>query len=134
MDTAAETRRRLRILLPLAVFVVVIDSTIMNVSIGALVDDLDTEIAGVQSAIALYALVMASFLLTGAKLGDILGRRRAFSLGLGLYGVGLGRNGAQSEPDDADPLLVGHRGTGSRGARSRRCRPWCAPTSRAATG
>ena len=60
----------------------------MNVSIGALVDDLDTEIAGVQSAIALYALVMASFLLTGAKLGDILGRRRAFSLGLGLYGVG----------------------------------------------
>lgn len=88
MDSAAETRRRLRVLLPLAVFVVVIDSTIMNVSIGALVDDLDTEIAGVQSAIALYALVMASFLLTGAKLGDILGRRRAFSLGLGLYGVG----------------------------------------------
>ncbi len=88
MDTAAETRRRLRVLLPLAIFVVVIDSTIMNVSIGALVDDLDTEIAGVQSAIALYALVMASCLLTGAKLGDILGRRRAFTLGLGLYGIG----------------------------------------------
>lgn len=83
-----EVQRRLRLVLPLAVFIVVIDTTIMNVSIGALVDDLDTDIGGVQSAIALYSLVMASFLLTGAKLGDILGRRRAFAGGLVLYGIG----------------------------------------------
>ena len=83
-----EVQRRLRFVLPLAVFIVVIDTTIMNVSIGALVDDLDTDIGGVQSAIALYSLVMASFLLTGAKLGDILGRRRAFAGGLVLYGIG----------------------------------------------
>ena len=79
-DGLTEVQRRLRFVLPLAVFIVVIDTTIMNVSIGALVDDLDTDIGGVQSAIALYSLAMASFLLTGAKLGDILGRRRALSL------------------------------------------------------
>ncbi len=83
-----EAQRRLRLVLPLAIFIVVIDTTIMNVSIGAVVDDLDTDIGGVQSAIALYSLVMASFLLTGAKLGDILGRRRAFAGGLVLYGIG----------------------------------------------
>ncbi len=83
-----EVQRRLRLVLPLAIFIVVIDTTIMNVSIGAVVDDLDTDIGGVQSAIALYSLVMASFLLTGAKLGDILGRRRAFAGGLVLYGIG----------------------------------------------
>lgn len=83
-----DVQRRLRLVLPLAIFIVVIDTTIMNVSIGAVVDDLDTDIGGVQSAIALYSLVMASFLLTGAKLGDILGRRRAFAGGLVLYGIG----------------------------------------------
>ncbi|MDE0802732.1 MAG: MFS transporter [Acidimicrobiales bacterium] len=83
-----DAQRRLRVVLPLAIFIVVIDTTIMNVSIGAVVSDLDTDIGGVQSAIALYSLVMASFLLTGAKLGDILGRRRAFAGGLVLYGIG----------------------------------------------
>lgn len=83
-----DAQRRLRLVLPLAIFIVVIDTTIMNVSIGAVVSDLDTDIGGVQSAIALYSLVMASFLLTGAKLGDILGRRRAFAGGLVLYGIG----------------------------------------------
>ena len=76
------------VVLSLAMFVIVIDTTIMNVSIGALVEDLDTEVSTIQAAIALYALVMASFMITGGKLGDILGRKRAFLIGLVLYGIG----------------------------------------------
>lgn len=81
-------QKRLRRLLPMAIFIVVIDTTIMNVSIRALVEDLDTQVSGVQSAVALYALVIAAFLLTGAKLGDVFGRRRAFNVGLTLYAIG----------------------------------------------
>src|SRR4051794_41865007 len=66
----------------------VLDSSVMNVAISQIVDDLDTTIQGVQTAITLYTLVMAALMLTGAKLGDILGRNRAFAIGLGIYGVG----------------------------------------------
>ncbi len=50
--------------------------------------DLNTTVTGVQSAITMYTLVMAAFMLVGAKLGDILGRSRAFGLGLAVYGLG----------------------------------------------
>src|SRR6478609_9361479 len=66
----------------------VLDSSVMNVSISQIVDDLDTTVTGVQSAITMYTLVMAAFMLVGAKLGDILGRDRAFGLGLAVYGLG----------------------------------------------
>src|SRR4249919_4236032 len=66
----------------------VLDSSVMNVSISQIVADLDTTVTGVQSAITMYTLVMAAFMLVGAKLGDILGRDRAFGLGLGVYGLG----------------------------------------------
>src|SRR2546423_6829353 len=66
----------------------VLDSSVMNVSISQIVDDLNTTVTGVQSAITMYTLVMAAFMLVGAKLGDILGRDRAFGLGLGVYGLG----------------------------------------------
>src|SRR3954452_22858108 len=66
----------------------VLDSSVMNVSISQIVEDLDTSIHGVQLAITAYTLVMAAFMLIGAKLGDILGRSRTFALGLGIYGVG----------------------------------------------
>jgi MFS family permease len=71
-----------------AQFVMVLDSTVMNVSISQVVSDLDTTVPEVQLAITAYTLVMAAFMLTGAKLGDIWGRRRAFSIGLLVYGVG----------------------------------------------
>jgi MFS family permease len=71
-----------------AQFVMVLDTSVMNVAISQIVDDLHTSIAGVQTAITLYTLVMAAFMLLGAKLGDILGRNRAFAIGLGIYGVG----------------------------------------------
>jgi EmrB/QacA subfamily drug resistance transporter len=66
----------------------VLDSSVMNVSISQIVADLDTTIQGVQLAITAYALVMAAFMLAGAKLGDILGRNRTFAIGLAVYGAG----------------------------------------------
>jgi MFS family permease len=79
--------------LPIAIFasaqfVMVLDSSVMNVSISQIVDDLDTTIQGVQLAITAYTLVMAALMLAGAKLGDILGRDRTFALGLAIYGLG----------------------------------------------
>ena len=79
--------------LPLAVlaaaqFVMVLDSSVMNVSISQIVDDLDTTITGVQLAITAYTLVMAAFMLAGAKLGDILGRNRTFGIGVAIYAAG----------------------------------------------
>ncbi|MGA9874585.1 MAG: MFS transporter [Solirubrobacteraceae bacterium] len=71
-----------------AQFVMVLDSTVMNVSISQVVSDLKTTVPEVQLAITAYTLVMAAFMLTGAKLGDIWGRRRAFSIGLIVYGLG----------------------------------------------
>jgi EmrB/QacA subfamily drug resistance transporter len=66
----------------------VLDSSVMNVSISQIVKDLDTTIQGVQLAITAYTLVMAALMLAGAKLGDILGRNRTFAIGLGVYGLG----------------------------------------------
>jgi MFS family permease len=71
-----------------AQFVMVLDTTVMNVSISQVVADLHTTVSAVQLAITAYALVMAAFMLTGAKLGDMLGRRRIFAIGLGIYGTG----------------------------------------------
>jgi len=74
--------------LAIAQFIMVLDTTVMNVSISAVVKDLNTTVSGVQLAITSYALVMAAFMLTGGRLGDILGRRRAFAIGLLIYGAG----------------------------------------------
>src|SRR4051794_32534914 len=66
----------------------VLDSSVMNVSISQIVKDLDTSIQGVQLAITAYTFVMAALMLAGAKLGDILGRNRVFAVGLTIYAVG----------------------------------------------
>jgi MFS family permease len=66
----------------------VLDSSVMNVSISQIVADLDTTIQGVQLAITCYTLVMAAFMLVGAKLGDIWGRNRALAIGLVVYATG----------------------------------------------
>jgi EmrB/QacA subfamily drug resistance transporter len=76
------------VILASAQFVMVLDSSVMNVSISQIVADLDTTIQGVQLAITAYTLVMAAFMLAGAKLGDIIGRDRTFALGLAIYGLG----------------------------------------------
>jgi EmrB/QacA subfamily drug resistance transporter len=71
-----------------AQFLMVLDTAVMNVSISRLVEDFHTTVTAIQTVIALYALVMAAFMITGGKLGDLLGRRRAFGLGLVVYGTG----------------------------------------------
>src|SRR5580765_5944934 len=76
------------ILLAMAMFVLVVDTSLMNVSISAVVHDLDTTASGVQSAIALEALVSAAFILIGSKVGDLIGRKRAYILGLLAYALG----------------------------------------------
>ena len=75
-------------LLAAAMFVLVVDTSLMNVSISAVVRDLDTTASGVQSAIALEALVSAAFILINSKVGDLIGRKRAYVLGLLAYAVG----------------------------------------------
>jgi EmrB/QacA subfamily drug resistance transporter len=71
-----------------AQFVMVLDSSVMNVSISQIVEDLGTTIAGVQLAITAYTLVMAAFMLIGAKIGDVWGREKAFAVGLAVYACG----------------------------------------------
>src|SRR5881628_2431252 len=84
----AKGGRRLAILLAMAMFVLVVDTSVMNVSIASVVHDLHTTVSGVQSAIALEALVSAAFILIGSKVGDLIGRKRAYILGLIGYAIG----------------------------------------------
>src|SRR6476619_5577591 len=78
----------LALLLAMAMFVLVVDTSLMNVSISAVITDLDTTASGVQTAIALEALVSAAFILINSKVGDLIGRKRAFVLGLVAYAIG----------------------------------------------
>ena len=80
--------QRLAILLSMAMFVLVVDTSLMNVSISAVVHDLHTTASGVQSAIALEALVSAAFILISSKIGDLIGRKLAYILGLLGYATG----------------------------------------------
>ncbi|HEY2644946.1 MAG TPA: MFS transporter [Galbitalea sp.] len=76
------------IILGLAQFVMVLDSTVMNVSISQVVEDLNTTVDAMQTAITFYTLTMAAVMLLGAKLGDLWGRRRAFVIGAIIYAIG----------------------------------------------
>ena len=89
-EVGQQSRRSglLALLLAMAMFVLVVDTSLMNVSISAVVRDLDTTVSGVQSAIALEALVSAAFILIGSKAGDLFGRKRAYVCGLLAYAIG----------------------------------------------
>jgi EmrB/QacA subfamily drug resistance transporter len=76
------------LVLAAAQFLMVLDAAVMNVSISQLVADFDTTVTTIQAVITLYALVMAALFMTGGKLGDVLGRRRVFTIGLVVYGTG----------------------------------------------
>ena len=69
-------------------FLMALDSSVMNVSIATVANDLDTTVTGIQTAITLYTLVMASLMITGGKVGQLLGRKRAFAIGCIIYGAG----------------------------------------------
>ena len=80
--------QRLALLLGMAMFVLVVDTSIMNVSISAVVKDINSTVSDLQATIALEALVSAAFILIGGKVGDLIGRKRAYILGLCAYAVG----------------------------------------------
>ena len=69
-------------------FLMTLDSSVMNVSIATVAKDVGTDVTGIQTAITLYTLVMASLMITGGKIGELIGRRRAFSIGCVIYGAG----------------------------------------------
>src|SRR5215212_8841683 len=69
-------------------FLMTLDSSVMNVSIAQVAKDLDTTVTGIQTAITLYTLVMATLMITGGKVGSIIGRKRAFAIGCVIYAAG----------------------------------------------
>ena len=75
-------------LLAASQFLITLDSSVMNVSMSFVASDLGTSITGIQTAITLYTVVMASMMITDGKIGTIMGRRRAFSVGLIICGTG----------------------------------------------
>ena len=76
------------IVLGAAQFLMVLDSAVMAVSMTTLVKEFDTPITTIQAVITLYSLVMAALMITGGRVGDVIGRRRAFTFGMVLYGIG----------------------------------------------
>jgi len=73
-----------------AQFLMTLDTSVMNVAIATVAKDVGTTVTGIQFAITLYTLVMAAFMITGGKLGQIIGRKRAFMIGCVVYGCGSG--------------------------------------------
>ena len=69
-------------------FVMALDSSVMNVSIPVVAEDVGTDVTGIQTAITMYTLVMAAFMITGGKVGAMIGRKRAFTIGCVIYAAG----------------------------------------------
>jgi MFS family permease len=69
-------------------FLMTLDTSVMNVAIATVAEDVGTDVTGIQTAITLYTLVMAALMITGGKLGALLGRKRAFTIGCVIYGAG----------------------------------------------
>src|ERR1700716_120972 len=93
-------------------FLMLLDSSVMNVSMATVAKDLDTTVTGIQTAITLYTLVMASFMITGGKIGQIIGRKRAFAIGCVVYGVG---SFVTAISPNLGVLLIGWGGPGGPG-------------------
>ncbi|WP_392671898.1 MFS transporter [Streptomyces sp. LN785] len=89
-DTGGSSARARLVLLTLAAgqFLMALDSSVMNVSIATVADDVGTTVTGIQGAITAYTLVMAMFMIPGGKVGALIGRRRAFMIGCCVYGCG----------------------------------------------
>jgi len=87
---AGEGNRQVLAILAVIQFLMTVDSSVMNVSISALVADLGTTVTAIQGVITAYTLVMAAFMISGGKVGDLLGRRRALRIGLVVYAIGSG--------------------------------------------
>src|SRR4051794_18077769 len=87
-DGAGAAAKAVLLTLTAAQFVMILDASVMNVSIATVASDLDTTVTGIQTAITLYTLVMAALMITGGRMGAILGRKRAFTIGCVIYACG----------------------------------------------
>ena len=87
-DAAVRAAGGVLLTLASAQFLMTLDSSVMNVSMATVANDLGTTITGIQTAITLYTLVMATLMITGGKIGTNIGRLRAFSIGCIIYGLG----------------------------------------------
>src|SRR5690242_10367706 len=87
-EAAAGAAGMILLTLASAQFLMTLDSSVMNVSIATVAKDVGTTVTGIQAAITFYTLVMASLMITGGRLGAILGRKRAFAIGCVIYGCG----------------------------------------------
>src|SRR5262245_57020044 len=101
MSTTTGLRKWLPLaVLILALFIIVLDTTIINLSLQAIVGDLNTNLKAVQWVITGYSLILAAFTITGGRLGDIFGRKRMFMLGAIIFAVGsLLASQARSQPE-----------------------------------
>src|SRR5215467_9324696 len=89
--SASEIQRRgtpVLVTLASGQFLMTLDTSVMNVAIATVAEDVGTDVTGIQTAITLYALVMAALMITGGKIGGLIGRKRAFSIGCVIYGIG----------------------------------------------
>src|SRR6476661_1131271 len=88
-DTATRTAGA-TVLMTLAAgqFLMTLDTSVMNVAIATVAKDVGTDVTGIQTAITLYTLVMAALMITGGKIGGLIGRKRAFAIGCMIYGAG----------------------------------------------
>jgi len=87
-EPAADVSKTVLVTLASAQFLMTLDSSVMNVSIATVAQDVNTTVVGIQTAITMYTLVMATLMITGGKVGQILGRKRAFTIGCVIYGCG----------------------------------------------
>jgi MFS family permease len=87
-QTVASAASVVLVTLASAQFLMTLDTSVMNVSIATVAKDVGTTVTGIQTAITMYTLVMAAFMITGGKIGQIIGRKRAFTIGAVIYGVG----------------------------------------------
>jgi MFS family permease len=88
VDSRAGAAKAVLLTLTAAQFVMILDASVMNVSIATVASDLGTTVTGIQTAITLYTLVMAALMITGGRMGAILGRKRAFTIGCVIYACG----------------------------------------------
>lgn len=87
-ETAGKTAGGVLLTLGAGQFLMTLDTSVMNVAIATVAKDVGTTVTGIQTAITLYTLVMAMLMVTGGKVGSMLGRRRAFAIGCVIYGLG----------------------------------------------
>src|SRR4029077_5626705 len=104
-DQAAKSASVVLFTLASGQFLMTLDSSVMNVSIATVAKDLGTTVSGIQGAITAYTLVMAALMITGAKIGALIGRKRAFAIGCVIYGIGSLEAGRGTRPPRPLPRL-----------------------------